>query len=227
MNTVLRQAQRAIPARWRSLCALALVFPLGGCGLGNAYLPGPSERSQPPTGEPRRAAATPPTKLVVWALGSRLSLAALGYHQGAPREAVDSLLTKARTLAAEVGAEVPDLPRKTGKESADAAAVVHYLLVEAAQPMGRAIDQRYGAEHAALFEVALKSNLLLLLYVPGQKEGAEIADVLVQRGRKADLPEELLRPLVAKIAARAAYPDLKEAVFRMHDDVARHLESAG
>jgi hypothetical protein len=237
MSTMRQRFQRAISARWRCLCALALVLTFGGCELGDANRPAAPERLQPEASGPERKAAeptsapatvgAPPTKLIVWALGSRLSLAALGYHQGASREAVDSVLTKARALAAEVGVEVPDLPRKTGRDSADAAAVLHYLLVETGQLIGRTIGERYGAEHAALFEVALKSNLLLLLYVPGGKEGAEIAAVLLQRGGKAALPARLWQPLIDKIGARATYPDLKQAVFRMHEEVARHLESAG
>src|SRR5690606_2050263 len=49
-------------------------------------------------------------RFLVWELGSRLSLAALGYGRGADQDAVNRMIDQVRPAAAHFGMEIPPLP---------------------------------------------------------------------------------------------------------------------
>ncbi len=169
------------------------------------------------------AQATTSTRERVWELGGRLSLAAIAAANGAPAAAVNKVYQSAQELGAGLGVEVPPLPERVldkPKASADARA---YLLRDAGAAIAGKLGAAYGADHSALFEVAVKSNLLLLLYLPGDQDSTTIADVIKRRSADARLPEEIWRDLVTKIEGRATFDVVKNAVTKMHGDVRRLL----
>ena len=171
---------------------------------------------------PRQAPA-PSTRERVWELGGKLSLAALGAANGAPAASVDRVFQSAKEIGASLGVDVPPLPERSLDKSKASADALGYLLRQAGAPIAEKLGSTYGADHSALFEVAIKSNLLLLLYSPGEQEGKTIADVIRKRAPDARLREELWRDVPAKIAAGASFDDVKNAVAKMQSDVRKFL----
>jgi hypothetical protein len=170
-------------------------------------------------------AAEPSTRARVWELGGKLSLAAVAAANAMPKPTVDKVFESARELGASLGVDVPPLPeRKLDRAEAQADAL-GYLLRDAGSPIAGRLGSTYGADHAALFEIAVKTNLLLMFYGPGENESKTIADLVRKRAVDARLPEALWRDLPAKIDARASYDVVKAAVQKLHGDVRRHLRA--
>jgi hypothetical protein len=163
------------------------------------------------------------TRARVWELGGKLSLAALGAANGAPAASVDRVFQSAKELAAGLGVDVPPLPERSLDKSKANADALGYLLKDAGAPIAEKLGSTYGADLSALFEVAVKSNLLLMLYSPGEQEGKTIADLIRRRAPDAKLPEELWRDVPTKIAAGAYFDDVKSAVAKMQSDVRKFL----
>lgn len=165
------------------------------------------------------------TRARVWELGGKLSFAALGKANGAPREAVEHVFASAQQLASQLGVDVPPLPDLPLNRSDANAVVLNYLLNDAGSPIAATLGRTYGADHAALFEVSVKSSLLLLLYSPGEQIGQQIAEVIRKRAPDAKLPEQLWHDVTARIDAQATYDQVKDAVATMQSDVRRYLKS--
>ena len=91
--------------------------------------------------------------------------------------------------------------------------------------IGRQIGKGFGAEAGTLYEIAVKSNLLILLYEPGNDQG--IADVIQSRCTEVGLPNNLWFDVVSTVRGSASKEDVKAAVFKMHDDIAAYLGAHG
>ena len=72
-----------------------------------------------------------------------------------------------------------------------------------------------------LFEVSVKSNLLILLYEPGDDQG--IGGVIQARCYEIGLPNNLWLDVVNAVNGKASKDEVKNSVFKMHDDVAAYL----
>lgn len=187
-----------------------------------------------PPPETSKAEASPDTALstqrAAWLMGSRLSLAALASDRGIAVENIPVWMSDARTLSRFLGVEVPDLPQPPDREEEAAAGrrgqassrVINYLLMNG-QQIGRELTQRHGVQQAALFEIALKSNFLLLLYSPGSSDGSSIAGAIRRAAGQAELPERLWRPLFDAIDHQRPEGEVRAAVRIMHLDVDRYL----
>jgi hypothetical protein len=127
-------------------------------------------------------------------------------------------------VAKYLGTSVPDLPEPAaaGDEGPASRQVINYLLMNG-QQIGRELSKQHGPEHAALFEIALKSNILLLLYTPGASAGKSIASAISQVAPQAKLPAELWQPLVDAIGRQAPQEDVQAAVRKMHIAVDQYL----
>lgn len=173
---------------------------------------------------PASSVKVPPSKAIAWNLANNLGMAAILYDlKGA---ATSDSLSKAQILAQEVGTSVPAFPSKSGAKIKDTAAILSWLLNDVFKNVGSAVKTKYGAEEAALFEISLKSNILLLIYGPGEKEGATIAKVIRNNAKTANLPETLWMPLVDKVESGASFDEVKEAVLDMQKDVSQYLNKA-
>lgn len=163
----------------------------------------------------------PSGRAVAWELGNKLSMAAILYDLKGV-ESSDSL-SKAKILAQEVGATVPIFPTKTGDKSKDTAAIMAYLLKDVNKDIGGNVKSKYGQEEAGLFEMSLKSNVLLLIYGPGDSTGKTVAKVIRTNAKTANLPENLWMPVVSKIESDASFDEVKDAIMQMQTDVSQHL----
>jgi hypothetical protein len=163
---------------------------------------------------------------MAWLLGAKLSLAALGNDRGAPAEETAKWLSQSQALAKMLGTSVADLPTVG---SATGAANPHdgglnYLFSEG-QQIGRDLSRGQGDDHAALFELAVKSNILLALYKPNAAIAESLAGAIRQASARAGLPEELTRPLLTALADGESPADVRDAVFKMHADVDHYLST--
>jgi hypothetical protein len=160
------------------------------------------------------------TKGGAWLLGDNLSLAALLYNQGASDEMVARFLSKAKKIGDIFGVEIKPFPAKASNAAEAGADIIHYLIKGDGAQIGAALAQKFDDEHGILFEVAVKSNLLILLYGPGDSLGRSIADVIKSRFQSIHLPERLWTDVVTLVYKNASADDVKQAVFKMHKDIA-------
>jgi hypothetical protein len=172
-------------------------------------------------------AMPPKIRRAVWILGSRLSLAALARDRRMAENSVPVWFDEAQSACKVLGTSVAQLPEPAAENDRSLASqeVIRYLL-DQGQRIGRDLAKRYGPEQSALFEVALKSNILLLLYSPGSDATNSIAAAISRAAPQAQLPPELWKPLLERIERKSSLEDVRTAVRQMHKDVDNHLASA-
>lgn len=166
------------------------------------------------------------SRLDTWQLGSKLSLTALANDRGLSAEKVQHGMAYCQQLAAGLGTTVAELPEPGLATSSGRPAsrqVLNYLLFVQGQQVGRELASRHGADHAALFEVATKSNLLLVLYVPGASSASAISEAISQAAPRAQLPAKMWQPLLNLVAARADAAEVRQAIRSFHADVEAFL----
>jgi hypothetical protein len=161
------------------------------------------------------------SKLAAWAIGHNLSLAALLYSQGAPQQNIDPPLGKAKTAAQFAKVDIKPFPPK-GKTAAETQAImINYLIKGDGWSTGAALVKRYSLEHGTLFEIAVKSNVGIVLYQPGNDGG--IANVIKKRAEQIKLPPELWTPVVAAMNDKRPQREVQNAIAKMHEDVVARL----
>jgi hypothetical protein len=169
----------------------------------------------------------PQSRRAAWRLGSRLSRAALAHDQGMAANNVPGWLDEARSAAKLLETSFTDLPQPAAaNDPAPASPQVIDYLIGQGQTIGRDLSQRHGQEHAALVEIALKSNLLLLLYSPGSNDSNSIAAAISRAAPLAKLPVELCKPVVDHVTKGSSLNDVRTAVKQMHADIDRYLATA-
>jgi hypothetical protein len=170
---------------------------------------------------------TPKVRRAVWTLGSRLSLAALAHDRRMAANSIPNWLDEAHSAGKVLETTVPELPEPAapGDTSLASRQVIDYLLAQG-QRIGRDLSKRYGPEQAALFEVALKSNILLLLYSPDSEATNSISAAITRAAPQAKLPDVLWTPLVDRMNKNASLKDVRAAVKQMHSEVDAYLASA-
>lgn len=173
---------------------------------------------------PGKAQNANTTKAASWILGDKMSLAAIAYGRGLDQATVDKLLDDAKQIAQMLGVTVSPLPPKDANNSKTLATLIQYLIKGDGWATGTAILNKYDNAHATLFEVSVKSNLLLLLYAPGDDSG--IGAIIKARCESIGLPRSLWSNLVNLIQRKATYDQVKDEVFKLHKDVASHFLNA-
>lgn len=179
-----------------------------------------SQQSQSQNAQPPIAAKA---RSDVWQLGLTFSMAGLGFAQGADQQIVDNLLQKTRDLTADLAVTVPDLPSASADKTERSVAALNYLLESGGGPIANALHKTYGPEYAALFEMAMKANLLLQLYAPGDSTGLSLADVIERNATRINLPVELWQPLVHSVRNQASFETVKSQLNEMNVSVKEFL----
>ena len=160
-------------------------------------------------------------KAAAWRLGDQLSLAGLLYAQGNQPDKVEQLLISLKPLAGAMEIEIRPFPPRAATETETYADIIRYLIKDDGATTGQQIAEKFGVAAGTLYEVSIKSNLLLLLYEPGDDQG--IGGVIQSRMSEVGLPETLWMGVVTAINNKAPQGDVKDAIFKMHDDVAAYL----
>lgn len=183
--------------------------------------------TEPAAPTPPPASPTRSPRRIAWALGSNLSLAALGNDRALSEDRIADWFDKSRRLSALLNITVADLPPRPAAGQIDPTAphAMEYLF-DQGQTIGRHFATQFGDDHAALFELALKSNILLVRYEPQAPVVKALAAAISQAGERAKLPPELYDPLLKQLAENAPAKNVRNAVFDMHAGVDRYLSTA-
>jgi hypothetical protein len=160
-------------------------------------------------------------KAAAWRIGDHLSLAGLLYAQGGEQENVDELISSVKPVTEAMQIEIKPFPPRGASAVETYADVIQYLIKGDGAEIGREIEKGFGKEAGTLFEIAVKSNLMILLYEPGDDQG--MAEVIKSRCSEIGLPNNLWLDLVNAVNSKASKEEVKDAVFRMHDNVAAYL----
>jgi hypothetical protein len=163
------------------------------------------------------------SRAAAFLLGDQLSLAALLYAQGKAGD-VNAPLAKAKSIAGALGVMIRPFPARsaaTGDDPKATADIIHYLIAGDGWSIASLLAVKYDRAHSVLFEIAVKSNLLLVLYQPGDDSG--IAAVIKSRCMEIALPPAAWQGLVDAVEAKRPLPDVHRALLAMHRDVLTYL----
>lgn len=160
-------------------------------------------------------------KAAAWKIGDQLSLAGLLYAQGGEDTNVKELIDSIKPFTDAMKIEIKPFPPRAATPVETYAAVIEYLIKGAGADIGRKIAEQFGKNAGLLFEISVKSNLLILLYEPGDDQG--IGGVIQSRANEVGLPNNLWLDVVNAVNSKAPKEEVKNAVFKMHDDVAAYL----
>jgi len=160
-------------------------------------------------------------KAAAWKIGDQLSLAGLLYAHGGEDTTVKELIDSIKPLTDAMKIEIKPFPPRAATPVETYAAVIEYLIKGAGADIGRKIAEQFGKNAGLLFEISVKSNLLILLYEPGDDQG--IGGVIQSRANEVGLPNNLWLDVVNAVNSKAPKEEVKNAVFKMHGDVATYL----
>jgi hypothetical protein len=150
-----------------------------------------------------------------------MSLAGMLYAQGGEEDNVKELVESVKPLTDALQIQIKPFPPRGASQVETYAEVIQYLIKGDGAEIGRQIGKDFGKEAGTLYEIAVKSNLLILLYEPGNDQG--IADVLQARCVEINLPNNLWFDVVNSVRSSASKDEVKDAIFKMHDEVAAYL----
>jgi hypothetical protein len=176
----------------------------------------PAQSSQTPS-----PAATAEERRFVWEAASKWSLAAAISAKGMNADRYQSILDEAVVAAAKVDVALPPLPSTTDAGELEAT-VIEGLRGESAVALTNAIANRFGADEAAVADLAIRSHLLLLTYSPRSGDALLQAEALRRAAEASGLPAETWTPLVKLLDERAPFVDVRQAVFAQD----KRIESA-
>lgn len=164
-------------------------------------------------------ATAPPVEAIAWVLGTKLGIAAVAREAGADPQAIDNMLQSADLLAEALGTTVPEMPQAPDQQTTEFTAEILGYLLNDIEPIAQHLLQQQDRRSADLFEIAIKSSLLAIVYAPGDDMGRTIADVIEARAKRAELADDLWQPLVQAIRSDASYEQVKTGLFEMHGAV--------
>jgi len=158
-----------------------------------------------------------------WVLGSKLGLAGALHAQGGDAGPVSRQFAAATAAANTFAIRLPSLPARKGNRVEDSASVLNYLLNQTGNPIGNILAKSYGPEHAAVFEVALKSNILLMMYGPGESTTNTIANVIRNRSANPTFLGTMTAALLKLIERQASYEEVKAELFDVHESAPKFI----
>lgn len=137
----------------------------------------------------------------------------------ASEQEAEQVTHELQPLAALLGITLPPLERPVGQTRAEVAADV----LATSRKWGNQLGQRFGADHAALVEVAVKSNVLLAIYADRPHLSHAIGGSVAAASVRADLPQEIWQPWQDRVVAGGPVEGIQEAVFQLHREVESYL----
>jgi|GEM_PF-1561320 len=162
------------------------------------------------------------TALATWQMSSKWSMAIALQAKKQDAAVYRERLEQAKYGARLLGVALPSLPVHT--VAADRLTVnLSYLLEEAGPRLAQSLRKQQGADHAALAELATKTHVLLLCYTPTSTRLKPVIHSIRQAAEKSGLPANLWQELVALLATKAEFKQVKAAIYRLHERVASHL----
>ena len=148
----------------------------------------------------------------MYLLGQKLAQAAMVNGRTAP-DLVERTFKAAGTVAdITLKTKLAPLPEVTGDRAKDGAAGMHYLLNGQGKELGQQIATDFGDTSVAAYELAIKVNMLPMLYIddPADKMGDTMAEVFARLATKPKLPDSAMGPIIAKMKARAPMKEVTD-----------------
>lgn len=186
--------------------------------------------NSPISGDPAAgSSAMPPTELMrpsrtafaVWRMSSRWSMAAAIYAKEQPADRYRDFLDQAAYAADIVGVDLPPMPVSDGMSLE--VAVIGYLLDSNSNLIVQSLGEDYEPAYAALAELAIRTNALLLVYTPKSRHLDSLIASIRQSAENSHLPPELWLELIAMLERRESFADVKQRVLAFHTEVSDYL----
>jgi len=151
---------------------------------------------------------------IVWNLGRNLSTAALMNARGGDAGLKAESFTKAKQSARALGITLPSLPSVEEDGNANIASLIGYLI----PTMGKELGTKLTTREIAMYSVAVKSNLLPLLYAD-ERSRTSLASGLESAATTAQLPKAIWQPLLDCVNAGEPGREAALAVLKMHKNI--------
>ncbi len=158
------------------------------------------------------------TRHLAWLLGGKLGLAHLAANEGATDAEIRTWAKETEVLSNKLEIPLPQIA-SSGQEVASQVTT----LLDAAARTGNNLRRIHGADHAALLEISLKTNALLVLSEKHPELAPAIAKAVEDAAERAELPGFLWRNMHKTLIAGATSDEIFEAVSEMHDNVESYL----
>lgn len=158
------------------------------------------------------------TRHLAWLLGGKLGLAHLAANEGATDAEIRTWTKETKVLSNKLEIPLPQI----APSSQDVASQVTVLL-DAVARTGDNLRGKHGADHAALLEISLKTNALLVLCDKHPELAPAIAKAVEDAAERAELPGFLWRNMHKTLVTGATPDEIFEAVSEMHDNVESYL----
>lgn len=191
--------------------------------------PTPIFATTPRNGPPLASAAIKPlprtpmlaynTRHLTWLLGGKLGLSELADLDGATPEEVEGWSRETQRLANELRIENPDARHRPSDKPAER--VRH--MMDRASRLGAQLAEKYGADHAALLEISLKSNALLLVAEQRPDLAGPVGIAIEDAASRAMLPRFLWEESVKALGREPDSKAALQAVERLHQRVESFL----
>lgn len=161
------------------------------------------------------------TRRLAWLLGSKASLAAL---PDLPDPSADAEGWQLQAIADLLVVDVPDV--ESGSSTRTKSERLSTLLSESAR-VGNQLAERHGGDHAALLEVATKTNLLLAIYADSPRFAEPIRRAVASAAKRASLSSDVWQPLVDLLGRSPSAVEVRQEVFKLHEKAEKALRKAG
>jgi hypothetical protein len=158
------------------------------------------------------------TRHMAWLLGGKLGLAELADLDGATPAETAEWREEVNRLVRELEIDAPPQAAVSTEVAPRVAAVMR-----TAAGLGESLGKRHGVDHAALLEIALKTNALLVVADERPDLAGPVAAAVRGAAERAMLPkflwEDAIRALEAKPTPQAAH----DAIVKLHQRVESFL----
>jgi len=162
----------------------------------------------------------------IWKMGTTIGLAAAAYPSCVTNDPINGHLIRARTYARTLNITIPPFPEKTTDPIENDVRILHYMLHELGEKFISQMSILYGNKTSALFNAAIKSSTLFMLYnedylendiIPANVKGVETAL------RKAVVPLDLWVPLLDNVRTHQPTNAIRNGITKLHKDVEEYL----
>lgn len=158
------------------------------------------------------------TRHMAWLLGGKLGLSRLAELEGATSSEVSQWTSESQRLAKQL--EVP-LPQQANRSDSVGQRVK--ALLDAAAEASDSMAIEHGSDHAALLEISLKTNALLVMCKKYPELAAPTARAVEKAAERAELPGFLWREMTKTLLKESTPDKIFDAVTQMHDNVESYL----
>lgn len=162
------------------------------------------------------------TELAAWRMSSEWSMAVALQAKGEGNARFGPHLGIAAQEATALGIALPELPMHADDQD-PLERNLAFLLDEAGPALVQELSQTQGNTQAALAELATKTHVLLLSYVPTSPRLDPVIDSIKQAAQNSGLPETVWGELIELLNQRAEFKQVKSAVFALHRRATGHL----